>query len=121
LVTRDLVLNMGEFGRQALERFVRDRNRSPSAATRTASLYYLADRDADRPSWPVPRFARRRATDGDSAAMDVRIDDATWDVLVEEAERQGVDVEQLASHAILYFLADLDSGRLAGRLDEVLD
>jgi hypothetical protein len=55
-VTRDVVLNMDEFGRHALDSFVREHNGSQSAA----------------------------------------------------------------AHAIVYFLADLDSGRVAGRLDEAL-
>jgi len=36
--------------------------------------------------------------------------------LREEAARQRVTVEELASHALTYYLADLDSGRLARKI-----
>jgi hypothetical protein len=43
--------------------------------------------------------------------MRVGVDDETWAALEEEGRRQGLDTELLAEHALLYFLADLDSGR----------
>jgi len=42
-----------------------------------------------------------------------------WDALEEEALRQGLDAELLAEHALLYFLADLDSGRVGARLEQL--
>jgi hypothetical protein len=121
-VTRDVVLNLDEFGGHALETFVRERGRSQSVAGRTASLYYLADRDAERPTWPVPRFASARsADDPHSVAVTIELDEQTWKAVLQEAERQLVSAERLIEHALLYFLADLDSGRIADRLDEVLE
>ncbi len=117
---RDVVLNLDEFGRHALESFVRERRRSRSVAVRTASLYYLADREADRPTWPVPRLARAGGRRGDTVTVRIKLDASTWEVVTAEAERQEVTAETLVEHAILYFLADLDSGRIADRLDEVL-
>jgi hypothetical protein len=119
-VQRDVVLNLDEFGRHALESFVRERRRSRSVAVRTASLYYLADREAGRPTWPVPRLARVRGRRGDTVTVTIRLDERTWEVVTAEAERQEVTAETLVEHAILYFLADLDSGHIADRLDEVL-
>jgi hypothetical protein len=111
-VTRDVVLNLDEFGRHALEIFVRQRRRSHSVAVRTASLYYLADRDAERPTWPVPRFASaRRAPNGNAATVRIKLDEETWDAVVQEARRQRVTVKRLVEHATLYFLADFDSAR----------
>lgn len=40
----------------------------------------------------------------------------TWERLQSEAERQGVSIEELVAHAVLYFLADFDSGRIARRI-----
>jgi len=40
----------------------------------------------------------------------------TWSRLEDEASRQGVSVEELVAHAVLYFLADLDSNRIARRV-----
>ena len=42
----------------------------------------------------------------------VPLDEFGAQALSEEAARQGVPVEQLAAHAVSYYLADLDSGRI---------
>jgi hypothetical protein len=39
----------------------------------------------------------------------------------DEAERQGVSPDALAVHAVMYFLADVDSGRMGRLLDEAFD
>ena len=117
-MSKDVSLPLGKFGKRGLERFARGRTRSADAAVRTAVLYYLADRDSDRPGWRIPRFA---ATDGETGGLAVTLDDATWSALAEEAAEQAVDPEDLAVHAVLYFVADLDSGRLAEALAEALD
>ena len=39
-----------------------------------------------------------------------------WTSLLAEAENQGVTVEDLLAHAAMYYLADLDSGRLAAQV-----
>ena len=120
-MTRDVVLQLDDFSHHALESFIRERPRSHSAAVRTASLYYLGDRDAARQAWPVPRFATgRRTNDGHGATVTVQLDEETWEGVTNEAERQQVPAGTLVEHAIVYFLADLDSGRIASRLDEVL-
>ena len=120
-MTKEVVLDLDEFGSHALDSFVRQRRRSHSVAVRTASLYYLADRHAERLTWPVPRFeSATRARTGNTVTVRTKLDDGTWDAVVQEAQRQRVTVERLVEHAILYFLASVDSGRIAGRLDEVL-
>jgi hypothetical protein len=63
-------------------------------------------------TWPT---ATRRST------LRVRLDEDTWKALDEEAARQGVSADTLAVHAVLYFLADLDSGRLADLLGKALE
>jgi hypothetical protein len=117
-MTRDVTLHLDEFGRRAFEQFTRRRSGSATAAVRTACLYYLADRDSGRPAWRAPKLA---AAPRPAAAVKVSLDSATWAALAEEAERQGLAAEDLALHAVVYFLADLDSGRLAGRLEEALE
>ena len=49
------------------------------------------------------------------------IEGVVWQELGHEAERQGVEVDELVRHALLYYLADVDSGRTARmvpRLDQ---
>jgi hypothetical protein len=98
-VTRTLTLHLDEFLQGAVGGYV----------VRTATRYWLADRDSGRPAWRPPRF--RRGADLSGAPLSVGIDDDTWAALEEEAQRHGLDAELLAEHALLYFLADLDSGR----------
>jgi len=86
-------------------------------AVTTASLYYLADRDSDRPAWRMPRFAQSAKS---TEALQVEIGDETWRMLSEEAARQGVTTELLAKHALLYFVADMDSGRMGTRLEDAV-
>jgi hypothetical protein len=118
-MSKDVTLHLDEFGRQGLERFTRRRSGSAAAAVTTASLYYLADRESGRPGWRIPPFGEGIAAEASS--LSVTLDDATWAALAEEAERQVVTTEALARHALLYFLADLDSGRLADLLEETLE
>lgn len=116
-MTRNVKLQLDEFGQQSLDRFVARGAGTPAGALRTAALYYLGDREAQRKAWRAPRFRSRRAH---HAGLKVAFDDETWTALEEEARRQGVEPEELAVHALLYFLADLDSGRLADLVSEAL-
>jgi hypothetical protein len=117
-MTRDVTLHVDDFGQHALERFTRRGEGSMARAVRMASIYYLNDRDAARPAWRVPRL------EGDSQPsrrLRIELDDATWAALSEEADRQGVPTDLLALHALLYYLADIDSGRVAKLLEDALE
>jgi hypothetical protein len=118
-MSRDVTLRLDEFGREAFDRFMTRRGRSAASAVTTASLYYLADRDSGRAGWRVPRFDEGNGAR--AATVTVTLDDATWTALAEEADRQGVTGEAVAVHALMYFLADLESGYLAGRIEEALE
>jgi hypothetical protein len=56
----------------------------------------------------------------DGVHLTVRLDDATWQALHDEAERQAVSPAELTRHALLYFLADVDSGRVGERLERAV-
>jgi hypothetical protein len=113
-----LILYLDSFGRLALDRLATRGGGSRGSAVRTAAHYYLADREAGRPAWKVPSFAPIAE---DLPGVRVRLDEPTRRALAEEADRQGVRAGTLAAHAVLYFAADLDSGRLAGRFEHVLE
>ena len=112
-----LTFQLDRFAREALEEFVRREHHSRSAAVRVASLYYLADREHRRLGWFAPRCIT--ASPG-AAEVRVRLDNETWRALQAEAERQDVSAPELTRHAVLYFLADVDSGRVAERLENAL-
>jgi len=46
-------------------------------------------------------------------ALRLQLDEFALQASVEEAARLDVSVEELATFALLYYLADLDSGRIA--------
>ena len=117
-MTQQVTLNLNQFSHDALGRFAGRGNGSPSRAVRMASMYYLSQRESQRPAWGVPRFAPAANQD---YALNIELDDATWKSLSDEAEAQGVSTEVLTMHAVLYFLADLDSGRLVGLLEDALE
>ena len=48
----------------------------------------------------------------------IQLSDFAWTALSKEAERQGVSLEEILAHAAMYFLADLDSGRVATRIND---
>jgi nucleotide-binding universal stress UspA family protein len=112
-----MTLHVDEFALEALERNADVRHGSTAAIVRTAVLYYLTERDSGRQAWRYPRFARQSPS---GAGREIEIDEQTLQVLKAEAQRQGVDASELAAHACLFFLADLDSGRLAGKLEGIL-
>jgi hypothetical protein len=52
----------------------------------------------------------------DDSVVHLPVDGFAWSELSREAAQQGVEPSELASHAILYYLADLDRGRIARRI-----
>lgn len=52
--------------------------------------------------------------------LTVKLDEFAWEAITREAERLGVATEDLARFSMLYYLADLDSGRVARRLPSAL-
>lgn len=114
---RTATLHLEGFAQESLARLVRGIGRFSDGAFRTAVLYYLADQGAERRAWRAPPF---RPEPESAEGVDVAFDDETWVALESEAREQGVTPEALAVHALLYLLADLDSGRLGDRLEQAL-
>jgi hypothetical protein len=60
-----------------------------------------------------------RATDhadGGERNLVLALDDFARKAIEEESAKLGVSVQELATFAVLYYLADLDSGRISRRL-----
>ena len=115
---RLLTLSLEEFGASTLEAEAKRYSVSTAGLAGHAVRYYLSDRDSGRMALRVPRLSPDPAR---KPALELRLDldPDSWRELEEEAERQQVSVERLLEHAIVYFLADLDAGRVARRmLDE---
>jgi hypothetical protein len=112
-------LELDDFGKQALDAQVRSGS-SRDAFIRTAARYYLADRGSGRVSWRPPRYLRKGGPRA-LAVTEVELDEETMEALEEEARRHSLPAARLAEHALLYYLADLDSGRAAARLRDALE
>ena len=50
------------------------------------------------------------------ASVTLRLDEFAYRSIEEESVKMGVSVEELSIFAVLYYLADLDSGRIARRI-----
>jgi hypothetical protein len=114
-----MTLQIDGLGREALDAYSSRGGGTAPQVVRTAAIYYLADRGFDRPAWRIPRFTRALVPDA-GTALDIDLDEETFAALEREARCQGVAAERLAEHALMYFLADADSGRLTGLLAETL-
>jgi hypothetical protein len=117
-MVRTLTLHVAGFAAGSLDRMVGDGDSSPDGIFRTAALYYLGDEEAGRPSWRAPRLEPAAAR---GEGLSISFDDETLAALEREARRQDVTPEQLALHALMYYLSDLESGRAGERLAEALD
>jgi hypothetical protein len=53
---------------------------------------------------------------GEGRRLTLQLDGFAADVIDEEAGRLGVSVEELVSFSVLYYLADVDSGRIARQI-----
>jgi predicted DNA-binding ribbon-helix-helix protein len=117
---RSLELALTDFSRSSLEQVARRQGVSVSTLLARAALYYLVERESDRPAARVPRLSREPPAEKKGGVLRVTIElhAAAWRELDRATEREGLSVERMLEHAALLFLADLESGRVAGRLLE---
>jgi hypothetical protein len=92
----------------------------PRSLGRRAIRYYLCDTNSDRIEWPYPGFLPDEEEAGERVTLELEIDSAVWSDFKQEAERQGVPPQRLAQHAVLYFVADRDAGRITQRILDAL-
>jgi hypothetical protein len=114
---RLLLLSLEEFGASTLEAEAERYSVTPAELGRHAVRYYLADRGSGRMALRVPRLSGGAAREP-ALELKLDLDSDSWNELEGEAERQGVSLERLLEHAVVYFLADLDAGRVERRMLE---
>jgi len=93
----------------------RDPDVEADARMESALRLYLGDSNGDSPAWPYPGFLRGTEAPADTK-VELELPAGLWEAFEEEAVRQGVTVEQLSEHAIFYFAAELDAGRVTQRI-----
>jgi hypothetical protein len=120
--SRKLTLGFHEFGceRLALEG-ARD-HLSIEELVCTAALYYLSELPSRRIATQVPRWTGSGLAPSTSTVrLDLDVNQDAWTALGAEAARQRVPLERLLEHATIYYLADVDSGRLASAIAEEME
>jgi hypothetical protein len=115
-VKHRITLELDHFSRETIGAQAQRHELSLGGLLRQAVHYYLADRDSGRVAWRYPRFRRDTPPAGDPLEVEVELDDATWAQLEAEAGAQDVALARLLEHAALYFVADLNSGRVTARI-----
>jgi hypothetical protein len=110
-------VRLDRFGQEALEEHLRRSGESKANALDVAVRYYLGDAGSGRLAWRVPRNYADEDPDG---GLELELDDDLHGELRRESRRQRVTPDVLAMHALMYYLADLDSGRAAARLGDAI-
>jgi hypothetical protein len=117
-VTGTLTLQLARFEREALEAYGSTQRVPADRVVGTAVLYYLRHREGERTAWRISAPAAAHHERGEG--LDVEIGEDVAQALADEAAAQRVSPESLARHALLFFLADVDSGRVAAELSRAL-
>jgi hypothetical protein len=89
------------------------------AAINAALVYYVGKLDSGKRPPRFPEFASMQGNrqggeemspnaEQDRTAVEVEVDEQVVATLAAEAESQGVGVDDLAAHAVLVYLAELD-------------
>jgi hypothetical protein len=78
------------------------------AAIRTALIHHAHKLATGRGPIPPPRFLPDRAPGQPQVAFDVTIDSSTEAALAREAAGQGTTLSQMAVHAVMVYLAELE-------------
>lgn len=81
---------------------------------------YLGDRGTYGPGWAYPRFLREEEYP-EEVEVRLEIDGELWDLLKEEAERQGVSPQKMVTHASLYVAGEVNAGRATRRILDDLE
>lgn len=52
----------------------------------------------------------------DAHSVNLRLSGFAWEAIEQESASQGIPVEELVAFAVMYYLADADSGRIARQI-----
>ena len=111
-------VRLDRFAQEALDEHLRGSGLSEADALDLAVRYYLGDAGSGRMAWRVPGDYARPDP---NAELELALDDELHGELRRESRRQRVTPDVLAMHALMYYLADLDSGRTAARLGDAIN
>lgn len=119
----EITTTFDEFGWSGLEDEARAERLELNQLVALACTYYASELAADRTATVVPRLGQPPAerVEREARTLVLELDEECLRRLEEEAERQGLPLERLCEHAALLYLADLDAGRVAERINRRTD
>jgi len=78
------------------------------AGVRAALTDFTQRLESGRAPVDLPRTSLEPVSAEPATAVDLPVDECTWELLQREARRQGTTVARLAAHSVLVYLAELD-------------
>jgi hypothetical protein len=120
IMTRLVTVHLSEFVCSVVVGEGRGKRESLAEKVVDAIRCYLGDRGTYGPGWAYPRFLREEEYP-EEVELQLEIDGELWDLLEEEAERQGVSAQKMVSHASLYVAGEVDAGRATRRILDDLE
>lgn len=79
-----------------------------AAGVQAAITDFTQRLESGRPPVDLPRAPLEAISADPAIAVDLPLDERTWQLLRREARRQGTTISRLAAHSVLIYLAELD-------------
>jgi len=117
---RSVEVTLGRFANDALVNVQLNGGTRVETSVVRAIRFYLADKGSGQLGWIYPPFLQRRKP-AEGIELQLSIEDSLWNAFLDEAEEQGVTVRQMLEHAVFYFAAEINAGRLTERILEDFD
>ena len=111
----EISISLSRFGWTSLEERASADGFDLAEFTEQACAYYASELDSGRLAAKLPRFDHEDPTQS-ARRLSLELDNECAERLNREAQRQGVSLPTLLRHATLMYLADVDAGRVAGRV-----
>jgi hypothetical protein len=104
-VVRTVKVPLGTFACNGIEAYL---DADIATGVRAALSDFTQRLESGRPAVAVPRTSLEAVPAEPAMAVELPIDERTWQLLRREAHRQGSTVSELAAHSVLLYLAELD-------------
>jgi hypothetical protein len=104
-VVRHVKVPLGTFACNGIESYL---DADIAAGVRAAISDFTQRLESGRAPVELPRTPLEGVSAEPAVAVDLDLDERTWQLLRREARRQGTTVSRLAAHSVLIYLAELD-------------
>ncbi len=106
-------VTLGTFARSGIEA---ELGADLAVTVHAALCHYTGKLQAGRPPIAAPRFDGSGLQRSGEEVLELSVDPEVEALLEREAARQGIDLDALAAHSVLVYLAELDFLRAPTRL-----